>query len=76
MRMRGNGAVALYVRGIRVDLLAFVDVDRPSRVAVQAGIEEARLVWNPGPPGERELHGLRVRHPVQSADARNCDGSM
>src|SRR2546425_7878731 len=47
----------------RVDLLPFVDVDRPSRVAFQAGIEEARWVWDPGPPGERELHDLRVRLP-------------
>lgn len=47
----------------RVDLLPFVDVDRSSRVAFQAGIEEARWVWDPGPPGERELHDLRVRLP-------------
>jgi hypothetical protein len=47
----------------RVDLLPFVDVDRPSRIAFQAGIEEARWVWDPGPPGERELHDLRVRLP-------------
>src|SRR4029453_13377937 len=47
----------------RVDLLPFVDVDRPSRVAFQAGIEEARWVWDPGPPGECELHDLRVRLP-------------
>jgi hypothetical protein len=39
----------------RVDRLPFVDVDRPSRVAFQAGIEEARWVWDAGPPGEREL---------------------
>ena len=45
------------------DLLPFVDVDRPSRVAFQAGIEEARWVWDPGPPGERKLHDLRVRLP-------------
>src|SRR5918994_1357895 len=30
----------------RVDLLAFVDVDCPSRVAFQAGVEEARWVWD------------------------------
>src|SRR5215207_9271111 len=42
----------------RVDLLPFVDVDRPSRVAFQAGIEEARWIWDRGPPGERELHDL------------------
>src|SRR5512146_1476953 len=47
----------------RVDLLPFVNVDRPPRVAFQAGIEEARWVWDPGPPGERELHDLRVRLP-------------
>src|SRR5437660_8714122 len=47
----------------RVDLLPFVDVDRPSRVAFQAGIEEARWVWDLGPPGERELHDVRVRLP-------------
>src|SRR6202022_2411681 len=47
----------------RVDLLPFVDVDRPSRVAFKAGIEEARWVWDPGPPGERELYDLRVRLP-------------
>src|SRR6185437_1557984 len=47
----------------RVDLLPFVDVDRPSRVAFQAGIEEARWVLDPRPPGERELHNLRVRLP-------------
>src|SRR5215208_7244732 len=46
-----------------VDLLPLVDVDRPARVAFQAGIEEARWVWEPGPPGERELHDLRVRLP-------------
>src|ERR671910_2688548 len=34
----------------RVDLLPFVDVDRSSRVAFQAGIEEVRWVWDPGPP--------------------------
>src|ERR1700677_5254802 len=44
-----------------VDLLAFVDVDRSARVAFQAGIEEARWVWNAGPPGECELHDLRIR---------------
>src|ERR1700716_4497163 len=47
----------------RVDLLPFVDVDRPSRVAFQAGIEEARWIWDLCPPGERELHDLRVRLP-------------
>src|SRR5918999_2334848 len=47
----------------RVDRLPFMDVDRASRVAFQAGIEEARWVWDPGPPGERELHDLRVRLP-------------
>src|SRR6202022_3355062 len=47
----------------RVDLLPFVDVDRPSRGAFQAGIEEARWVRDPGPLGERELHDLRVRLP-------------
>src|SRR5689334_16982055 len=47
----------------RVDLLPLVDVDRPSRVAFQAGIEEARGVRDPGPLGERELHDLRVRLP-------------
>src|SRR6266540_1193942 len=47
------------LEGARVDLLPFVDVDRPSRVAFQTGIEEARWVWAPGPPGERELHDLR-----------------
>src|ERR1700737_505742 len=45
----------------RVDLLPFVDVDRPSRGAFQAGIEEARWVRDPGPLGERELHDLLVR---------------
>src|SRR6185295_5913852 len=47
----------------RVDRLSFVDVDRPSRVAFQTGIEEARWVWDRGPPGERELHGLLVHLP-------------
>src|SRR6266496_1251876 len=47
----------------RASTLPFVDVDRPSRVAFQAGIEEARWVWDPGSPGERELHDLRVRLP-------------
>src|SRR6266545_754629 len=47
----------------RVDLLAFVDIDRPSRVAFEAGIEEARWVRDAGPPGERKLHDLRVRLP-------------
>src|ERR1051325_5318932 len=47
----------------RIDRLPFVDVDGPSRVAFQAGIEEARWVRDPGPPGERELHDLRVRLP-------------
>src|SRR5687767_1967835 len=47
----------------RVDLRPFVDVDRPSRVAFQAGIEDARWVRDPGSPGERELHDLRVRLP-------------
>ena len=32
-----------------------------SRVAFQAGIEEARRVREAGPPGERELHDFRVR---------------
>ena len=45
----------------RVDRLPIVDVDRPARVAFQAGIEEARWVGDAGPPGERELHDLRVR---------------
>lgn len=47
----------------RVDLLPFVDVDRPPRVAFQAGIEEARWVRDPCSPGERELHDLLVRFP-------------
>src|SRR4030095_15654647 len=47
----------------RVDLLPFVNVARPSRVAFQAGIEEALWVWEAGTPGERELHDLRVRLP-------------
>src|SRR5687767_11372290 len=47
----------------RVDLLAFVDVDRSSSIAFQAGIEEARWVRDLGPLGERELHDLRVRLP-------------
>src|SRR5207253_565245 len=47
----------------RVDRLPFVDVDRPSHVAFQAGIEEARWVRDPGPPGERELHDLLIRLP-------------
>src|SRR5882672_3405584 len=47
----------------RVDLLPFVDVDRPSRAAFQAGIEEARWVRDAGAPGERELHDLGVSLP-------------
>src|SRR5437660_4168049 len=47
----------------RVDLLPFVDVDRSSRVAFQAGIEKARWVWDSGPAGEGELHDLRVNLP-------------
>lgn len=47
----------------RVNLLPFVDVDRPPRVAFQAGIEEARWVRDPCSPGERELHDLLVRFP-------------
>src|SRR5947207_15667423 len=47
----------------RGDLLPFLDVDRPSRVAFQAGMEGLRGVWDAGPPGERELHDLRVRLP-------------
>ena len=35
----------------RVDRLPFVDVDRPARVAFQAGIEEPRLVGERSPPG-------------------------
>src|SRR5437763_16937866 len=46
-----------------VDFFAFSYVDRPSHVAFQAGIEEARRVRNAGAPRERELHDLRVRLP-------------
>src|SRR5262245_12330024 len=41
-------------------MLPFVDVDRASRTAFQAGIEEARWVRNAGALGERELHDLLV----------------
>src|SRR5258706_13650232 len=46
-----------------VDLLPLVDVDRPSRAAFQAGIEEPRWVGDAGPSGQRELHDLRVHLP-------------
>ena len=46
-----------------VNPLPFVDVDRPARVAFQAGIEKARGVREAGAPGERELHDLLVRLP-------------
>src|SRR5205814_9295163 len=45
----------------RVDLLPCTDVDRPSRVAFQAGVEEFRGVRQARAPGERELHDLLVR---------------
>src|SRR5687768_5357242 len=41
----------------RVDHFSFVDIDRPSRIAFQARIEETRWVRHPGSSGERELHG-------------------
>src|SRR4029450_12201420 len=47
----------------RVDFLTFVDVDRPSRVAFQAGIEETRRVRDLGPSGEGELHDVLVGLP-------------
>src|SRR5688572_11833884 len=49
------------LEGARVDLLSFVDVDRPSRVAFQAGVEQARRVREARAVRERELHRLRVR---------------
>src|SRR4029450_3839938 len=61
--VRGHRSPHERLERARVDLLPFVDVDRPSRLAFQAGIEEARWVWDAGPPGERELHDLRVRFP-------------
>ena len=45
----------------RVDLFSFVDVDGPSRVAFQTGIEEVRWIWDAGSPRERELHDFLVR---------------
>src|SRR3989339_842837 len=50
----------------RVDLLTFVNVDRPSSAAFQAGIEEARRVRDFCPVSECELHNFRVCLP--SAD--------
>src|SRR5438132_10331002 len=47
----------------RVDRFSFVDVDRPSRAAFQAGVEKVRWVWEAGPLGEGELHDFRVRLP-------------
>src|SRR5882757_5263487 len=47
----------------RVDLRAFRNVDRPSRTAFQAGIENLRWIREAGATGERELHGLRVLLP-------------
>src|SRR5688572_2831360 len=64
-RLRILGPRGLHERleRARSGFLPFADVDRPSRVAFQAGIEEARWVWEAGPPGERELHDLRIRLP-------------
>src|SRR5437660_11605288 len=50
----------------RVDLLPFVDVDRPSRVAFQAGIEKARWVWDPGPRANVSFTTCAYASPVQT----------
>src|SRR5687768_9944637 len=56
----GNRGLHERLERARIDRLPFADVDRPSGVALQAGIEEARWVGEPDPLGERELHDLRV----------------
>ena len=53
-RLRGHRGVDERRERACVDLLSFVDVDRPPRVAFQAGIEEARGIWEAGPAGEHE----------------------
>src|SRR5688572_17844379 len=58
--LRHRGLNERLERG-RVDLLPLLDVDRPARVAFQAGIEEARWVGDAGSLGERELYDLLVR---------------
>ena len=47
----------------RVNRFSLVDVDRPSRVPLEAGIEEVRWIWNVGATGKGELHDLLVRLP-------------
>src|SRR5688500_7065125 len=42
----GNRGLDERLERTRVDLFPFVDVDGPSPVAFQAGIEEARWVWD------------------------------
>src|SRR5262249_8491025 len=61
------GRVQLYRRAnqtlqcLLVDLLALVEVDGPSGGALEARVEEARRVFEGGPPGERHLHHVLVR---------------
>src|SRR5438067_1652767 len=49
------------LEGALVDLLALMDVDRPSHVPVEARVEELGRVLQGSPLGERELHGGLVR---------------
>src|SRR5690242_691366 len=49
------------LEGGRVDLLAFVDVDRAAHVPLETRIEEAGRILQRRAPGEGELHDLLVR---------------
>jgi hypothetical protein len=58
-----DGRLHQVLERVRVDFLAFVDVDRAPGVAFQAGVEQARRVGEARALGEGELDRLLVRFP-------------
>src|SRR5207253_4178994 len=59
----GHGGLDERLERARADHFPFVDVDRPSRVAFQTGIEQPRWIRKAGPLGERKLHDALISFP-------------
>src|SRR5579863_621706 len=59
-RIQRHGAANERLKRLFIDRLALMDVDRASRAAFEAGVEEARRVRQLGAAGEGQFHGVLI----------------